>query len=96
MVFDQIADDASFEWSATVTASLIDSVAAAISDYNPIHMSHVNAVEAGFSTRVFHGVGSIGLISAAVADNLPGPDSILLKIDSSFLKPAYLGDDLSL
>jgi len=94
MDFDQIADDASLEWNVSVTDVLIDDFAAAISDYNPIHMSHDNAVEAGFKTRLFHGAGLVGLISSAVANKLPGSGSILLKIDASYLKPAYLGDEL--
>ena len=92
--FDQIADDASLEWNVRVTDVLIDDFAAAISDYNPIHMMHDKAVEAGFKTRIFHGAGLVGLISSTVANKLPGPGSILLKIDASYLKPAYLGDEL--
>lgn len=94
MDLDQIADDASLEWNVSVTDALIDDFAAAISDYNTIHMSHDNAVEAGFKTRLFHGAGLLGLISSAVANKLPGSGSILLKIDANYLKPAYLGDEL--
>tara|TARA_B100000795_G_C22692482_1_gene396167 strand:- start:482 stop:898 length:417 start_codon:yes stop_codon:yes gene_type:complete len=94
MDFSQIEDDASLMWNVSVDAKLIDDLAAAISDYNPIHMSHGKAVEAGFKARLLHGAGLIGLVSSAVANKLPGPGSVILKIDASYLKPAYLGDEL--
>ena len=94
MGFDEIADDAILEWNVAVTAELIDNFAAAISDYNPIHMSHQEAMQAGFKTRLLHGVGLVGLISTAVASKLPGAGSVLLKIDASYMKPAYLGSEL--
>ena len=94
MGFDDIATDTVLEWNVTVTSELIDNFAAAISDFNPLHMSHEKAIQAGFETRLLHGVGLIGLISTAVATKLPGEGSILLKIDASFIKPAYLGSEL--
>jgi 3-hydroxybutyryl-CoA dehydratase len=96
MNFDQIGDDEVLEWSVSVTTQLIDNFAGAIEDFNPIHISHDAAVSSGFQTRVFHGIGLVGLISSAVANKLPGAGSVLLKLDSSFLSPAYLGDNLSL
>ena len=96
MYYDQINDDQIWKWKVTVTAEMVDAVASTFSDYNPIHMDHDAAVNMGFKTRVFHGVGLVGLISSAIATELPGPGSILLKIDSSFSKPAYLDDELSL
>tara|TARA_B100000768_G_scaffold157753_1_gene155996 strand:- start:1950 stop:2366 length:417 start_codon:yes stop_codon:yes gene_type:complete len=94
MGFDEIQDDTVLEWNVTVTSALIDDFASAISDYNPIHMSHAEAIKAGFKTRLLHGVGLMGLISSTVANKLPGAGSILLKIDATYLNPAYLGSEL--
>ena len=96
MYFDQITEGQTWKWEITITPKVIDDVAMVFSDYNPVHMEHDAAVNGGFETRIFHGVGLVGFISAGIANELPGPGSVLLKIHSSFVKPAYEGDDLSL
>ena len=94
MGFDEVEDDASVAWRVSVTAKSIDDLALAISDHNPVHMSHLEAVGAGFKTRMLHGVGLLGIISSAVANKLPGAGSLLLKADATYFKPAYIGDEL--
>jgi len=94
MLFDQILENHSVNFSLTITASLIDNFALASLDDNPVHMSQDYALEAGFKGRIFHGAGLVSIVSSVIANQLPGPGSILITIESRFLKPAYLGDEV--
>ncbi|MFL2693704.1 MAG: MaoC family dehydratase [Gammaproteobacteria bacterium] len=95
MLFHELPDNSEIKWNIEVTEDLINNFAQAIDDYNPIHISHEKAIEAGFKTRIFHGAGLLGVISSAVANKLPGPGSILLKLDLKYIAPAFLGDKLT-
>ena len=89
-----LTDDGTLRWEVDVTETLIDKLVDTLSDHNPIHLSHEEAVAAGFRTRVLHGVGLLGIISSAIATDLPGPGSVILKLDAKYMHPAHLGDRL--
>ncbi len=48
-----------------------------------------------FKERIAHGMFSGALISAAVACELPGPGTIYIGQQMTFLKPVKLGDTLT-
>jgi len=79
-----------------VASELIDNIAVAISNHTPNHMTHDKAIVAGVKWWVIYGIGLVGLISSVVASNLTGPGFVLLRIASSFLRPACLGSELPL
>ena len=63
-------------------------------DVNPIHMSDEYAKGSVFGRRVVHGILTSGLISAVLANQLPGPGTIYLGQELRFTAPVYLGDDV--
>lgn len=64
-------------------------------DTNPIHLSEKYAKESVFGRRVVHGMLTAGLISAVVANRLPGPGSIYLGQDLRFTAPVFPGDTVT-
>ncbi len=64
-------------------------------DSNPIHLSSKYAKGTVFGTRVVHGMLTAGLISAVIANRLPGPGSIYLGQDLRFTAPVFPGDTVT-
>lgn len=64
-------------------------------DKNPIHLEEEYAQRAGFESRIVHGMLVASLISAVVAQRLPGPGSIYLSQTLNFKSPAYIGDEVT-
>ena len=63
-------------------------------DVNPVHLDQQFAETTPFKGRIAHGMLSGALISAAVACELPGPGSIYIGQELSFLRPVRLGDEI--
>lgn len=63
-------------------------------DVNPVHLDEEFAAATPFGGRIAHGMLSGALISAAIACELPGPGSIYIGQELSFLRPVRLGDDI--
>jgi 3-hydroxybutyryl-CoA dehydratase len=61
-------------------------------DNNPIHLNEEMAAESIFKKRIVHGFLYSSLISAVIAEQLPGPGSIYLSQDLSFRAPVFHGD----
>lgn len=96
MIFEEVIEGSEAKLKMRVSESIIDQFAAVTKDFNPVHMSDKAAKLVGFERRVFHGAGLISFVSSSIARELPGPGSILLKIDSRFANPAYINDVLTL
>jgi 3-hydroxybutyryl-CoA dehydratase len=60
-------------------------------DNNPIHISEEYANNTIFKRRIVHGILVSGLISAILANDLPGEGTIYLKQELNFVKPVYIG-----
>ncbi len=63
-------------------------------DVNPLHISDEFAKTSLFGKRVVHGMLSASLISAVLANVLPGPGTIYLGQELKFTAPVFLGDDV--
>lgn len=79
----------------TFTAADVTAFAGISLDVNPIHMSDGYAKNTIFGKRIVHGVLTAGLISAVLANKLPGPGTIYLGQELKFTSPVYLGDDIT-
>ena len=64
-------------------------------DVNPIHTDEAYAKTTIFGRRIVHGILTSGLISAVLANKLPGPGTIYLGQELSFRAPVYLGDEIT-
>lgn len=63
-------------------------------DTNPVHLDESFAAATPFKGRIAHGMFSGALISAAVACEMPGPGTIYIGQEMSFLRPVRLGDEI--
>jgi acyl dehydratase len=78
--------------SRTVRAEDIALFTALTGDRNPIHYDAGLAARSRFGGVVVQGGVTSGLLNALVAEDLPGPGSVFLHVDWSFLAPVRPGD----
>jgi len=79
----------------TFSAADVTAFAGISLDVNPIHMSDKYAEGTIFGKRIVHGILTSGLISAVLANKLPGPGAIYMGQELRFTSPVYLGDDIT-
>jgi len=89
----QVGDAA--EFAKTVTETDIYLYAGITGDFNPAHVNETYAKNTFFKTRIAHGMLTAGFISAIIANQLPGPGTIYLKQELSFLAPVRIGDTIT-
>ena len=83
------------EFAKTVTETDIYLYAGITGDFNPAHINEAYAKNTFFKTRIAHGMLTAGFISAIIANQLPGPGTIYLKQELSFLAPVRIGDTIT-
>lgn len=64
-------------------------------DRNPLHLEETYAAKTIFKKRVVHGSLVNSLFSNLLGNHLPGEGTIYCKQDSKFLKPVYIGDEIT-
>jgi 3-hydroxybutyryl-CoA dehydratase len=79
----------------TITDEMIHTFATLSGDSNPLHLDDDYAKTTRFGRRVAHGMIAAGLISAILANDLPGPGSIYLGQTLQFTAPVYPGDSIT-
>jgi len=89
----EVGDTGSF--TKTITEMDVVHFADASGDHNPLHLDEEYASGTRFGHRIAHGVLSAGVISAALAHELPGLGTIFVELHIRFLKPVYLGDTVT-
>jgi 3-hydroxybutyryl-CoA dehydratase len=75
-----------------ITDEMIRAFAALTGDSNPVHLDDAYAATTRFGRRIAHGMIAAGLISAALANDLPGPGTVYLSQTLQFKAPVYPGD----
>lgn len=93
--YDELQVDASAEFTKTVSESDVYLYAGITGDLNPAHVNEVHARDTFFKTRIAHGMLSAGLISAVIGMKLPGPGTIYMKQNLTFLAPVRIGDTVT-
>ena len=83
------------EFGKTVSESDIYLFAGITGDFNPAHINEEHARNTFFKTRIAHGMLTAGFISAVIANQLPGPGTIYIKQELSFLAPVRIGDTIT-
>lgn len=94
-LFDEIQVGDTTTYSKTLTAEDARLFARTSGDTNPIHLDENYAKSTPFGGCIGHGMWSGALVSAAIATTLPGPGSIYRSQTLKFLKPARIGDTLT-
>ncbi len=83
-----------FTFTTQFNNEQIDEFAKVTGDLNPIHMNDSAARQAGFKSRIVHGMLVASSLSRVLATNLPGPGTIFKSQTLEFIKPVYPGDSL--
>ena len=83
---------ASASLDKTVTEADVVAFAAVSLDANPVHLDEAYAATTRFGGRIAHGFLTASVISAAVANRLPGPGTIYLGQQMRFKAPVRPGD----
>jgi acyl dehydratase len=81
--------------TTTITDQMIRTFAVLTGDTNPVHLDDAYATSTRFGRRIAHGMIAAGLISATLANDLPGPGTIYLSQTLQFKAPVYPGDTLT-
>jgi acyl dehydratase len=64
-------------------------------DHNPLHYDEQVAAETRFGGLIVQGGVTSGLLNAVVAEDLPGPGSVFLRVAWNFLAPVRPGDEIT-
>jgi 3-hydroxybutyryl-CoA dehydratase len=81
--------------SQTISDQMIRSFADLTGDTNPVHLDDAYAAGTRFGRRIAHGMIAAGLISATLANDLPGPGTVYLSQTLQFKGPVYPGDTIT-
>lgn len=79
----------------TITDADIRAFAQASGDTNPVHMDADYAAGTQFGKRIAHGLLTASLVSAVLANDLPGPGTIYLGQDLKFKAPVFIDDTIT-
>jgi 3-hydroxybutyryl-CoA dehydratase len=78
-----------------ISDDMIRAFADLTGDANPVHLDDAYAAGTRFGRRIAHGMIAAGLISATLANDLPGPGTIYLSQTLQFKAPVYPGDTIT-
>lgn len=89
----QVGDNA--EITKTIEQANIHAFADVTGDHNPVHVDEAFAQSTRFGRTIAHGMLSASLISAVLANKLPGAGSIYLGQTLQFVAPVFPGDEIT-
>jgi 3-hydroxybutyryl-CoA dehydratase len=95
ITIDKITVGQSARFSKTITESDIYLFAGITGDFNPAHVDEEYARGTFFKTRIAHGMLTASFISTIIGTLLPGPGSIYLGQEVTFLAPVKIGDTIT-
>ena len=78
-----------------VTARDIELFTELTGDRNPLHYDEAAATRSRFGGIIVQGGVTSGLLNALVAEDLPGPGSVFLRVEWNFRAPVKPGDTLT-
>lgn len=81
--------------SLTLTREHVESYAALTGDRNPLHFDEAYAAKTRFGRLVVHGGLTTGILNALVAQDMPGPGTVFMRMDLEFTRPAFIGDTIT-
>jgi 3-hydroxybutyryl-CoA dehydratase len=81
--------------TTVISDEMIRAFAELTGDTNPVHLDDAYAAGTRFGRRIAHGMIAAGLISATLANDLPGPGTVYLSQTLQFKAPVYPGDTIT-
>ncbi len=85
----------SAEITKTITDADVQAFAEVTGDHNPVHVDDEFAKTTRFGRRIAHGMLTASLISAVLANKLPGEGSVYLGQTLQFVAPVFPGDEVT-
>jgi acyl dehydratase len=85
----------SAEITKTIEQADIHAFADVTGDHNPVHVDEAFAQTTRFGRTIAHGMLSASLISAVLANKLPGAGSVYLGQTLQFVAPVFPGDEIT-
>lgn len=85
----------SAEITKKIEQSDIDAFATVTGDHNPVHVDEEFAKTTRFGRRIAHGMLTASLVSAVLANKLPGEGSVYLGQTLQFVAPVFPGDEIT-
>ncbi len=82
----------SAEMRKTIADEDVRAFAELTGDRNPVHLDEEYAAQTRFGRRIAHGMLGASLISAVLANELPGRGTVYLSQTLKFTAPVFLGD----
>jgi 3-hydroxybutyryl-CoA dehydratase len=82
-------------FSKTISESDVYLFAGITGDFNPAHVNQPYAEKTFFKARIAHGILAAGLLSAVMANKLPGPGTVYVHQALDFTAPVYIGDTVT-
>jgi len=79
----------------TVSARDIELFTELTGDRNPLHYDEARAEGSRFGGIIVQGGITSGLLNAVVAEDLPGPGSVFLRVEWDFRAPVRPGDEIT-
>jgi 3-hydroxybutyryl-CoA dehydratase len=92
---DELAVGDSAQFSKTVTETDVYLFSGITGDFNPAHIDEAYSRRTYFGTRIAHGLLSAGFISTVLGTRLPGPGTIYLRQELTFLGAVKIGDTIT-
>lgn len=83
-------------FTVVITEKMLDGFKEITGDSNPLHQSREFAREKGYTDRVGYGMLTASFLSTLAGVYLPGERSLIHSVETKFLKPVYVGDELTI
>lgn len=95
MIFEELFIGQKATYSKIITPKMVEIFADISGDINPLHLDDNYAKNTIFGGRIAHGLLVSGLISAVIANQLPGEGAIYLSQSLKFIKPVKINDEIT-
>ncbi len=93
--FDEIYVGYEAKFTHLITQQDVNSFATLTGDFNPLHINKDFASKTFFQKPVVHGMLTASFISTLIGTSLPGSGALWSSQMLEFLRPAYIGDQIT-
>lgn len=93
--YDEIAVGQEEAFQVTVTEQMMAQFLQITGDVNPLHLDAAYAATRQYADKVVYGMLSSSFFSTLAGVYLPGKYSLIHSVESKFLRPVYVGDELT-
>lgn len=94
-ISDLIVGNTKEKFEVEITNEFMEMFLKISGDTNPMHIDKEYAINRGFQDKLVYGMLTASFYSTLVGVYLPGEYCILQELSTSFYKPVYVGDKLT-